>query len=292
MIGVIGGTGGIGRLVVAGLIEQGLRPRAIVRDAARARALLGQALDYALADIGDAGALSGALQGLSALFLVSPVGTDMAPLQRGVIDAAARAGVGHVVRISSIAADAGSPMRFARWHAELDAALEASGLDWTHLRASNFMRNLLGFADGIRRSGELRAPLGDGKLCFVDDGDIAAVAVRSLLEPRHRRRTYVVTGAQWQGYREVADIIGQASGRPLAYRSVSEDEARQAWHRAGHEPWLVDDLVAMYRTLAVATESPVTDHVERVTGRAPRLLRDFVAEHARAFAEPPAAGPR
>lgn len=284
MIGVVGGTGGIGRRVVQGLVAAGAAPVAIVRDQSRARALLGDAVRCAVADMADAAAIRAALAGLRSLFLVSTVGTDMVALQSGVIQAARQAGVEHVVRISSIAVgDRSMNVQFARWHEQLDGLVESSGMCWTHLRPSNFMRNLLGFARGVQTTGELRAPLGDGRLCFVDDGDIAAVAVHALLQPEHRRRTYIVTGPAWQSYHDVAAIISEITERPVTYRAMGLDAARTAWSEAGHPGWFVDDLVAMYGCLAVATESPVTDHVARVTGRPPRPLRDFISEHAEAF---------
>jgi uncharacterized protein YbjT (DUF2867 family) len=289
VIGVIGGTGGIGRQVLSGLLTAGVPVRAVVRDEPRARALIGPGPQYAVADLADDAALDPALDGLSSLFLVSPVGPDMVRLQGGVIDAAARAGVEHIARISSIAVgDASMDTQFARWHGQLDEHLESSGVRWTHLRPSNFMRNLLAFAGLVRATGQLRAPLGQGRICFIDDADIAAVAVAALTDPVHRDRCYILTGSQWQTYHEVAGIIAEVTGHRVSYVPVTLDHARDRWRQLGHPDWFVDDLTIMYRQLASASVSPVTSDVAAVTGRPPRGLRQFVAAHAPAFTPQPA----
>ncbi len=161
MIGVIGATGGIGREVTGQLAARGVPVRAIVRDPVKARELLGGEPAYVAADLADPSTLPAAFAGLSALFLVSPVGPSMVSLQRNAIDAAVAAGVEHVVRISSIAVgDPDMDMQFVRWHTELDTRLQDSGLAWTLLRPSNFMRNLLGLAAGVRSSGRIARAAG------------------------------------------------------------------------------------------------------------------------------------
>jgi len=284
MIGVIGATGGIGRQVVAKLAGAQSSLRLIVRDESWARSILGPKHQYVVADLSNLKTLEIALEGLQSLFLVSPVGPEMVRLQGGVIETAAISGVKHIVRISSIAV--GNPkldLNFARWHTRLDEQLKACGIPWTILRPSNFMRNLLGLADTIRKTGKLIAPLGNGKICFMDDSDIAAVAATTLTDSVHRGNTYTLTGSEWLDYHEVAVLISTSVGQPVDYESVTTRQAREIWREAGHPDWLVDDLSDMYEYFAGNTVSPVTGHVEAVTGRSPRQLKDFLAEHAFAF---------
>lgn len=285
VVGVIGATGGIGSEVTRQLVDRGVAVRAMVRDEARARASLGSRPSFAVVDLDDPGTFEAAFTGVRSLFLLSPVGPQMVARQKRAVDAAVAAGVERVVRISSIAVgDPEMPMRFAGWHADIDAHLTSSGLGWTVLRPSNFARNLLGFAPTVRATGELRAPLGDGRMCFVDDADIAAVAVLALTDHGHRGCTYVLTGSEWLSFAEVAALMGDVTGAPVRYVSVSIERARESWRRAGHDDWFLDDLSVMYERLSVSTVSPVHPDVSTLLGRPPRDLRSFILEHTAAFA--------
>ncbi len=83
--------------------------------------------------------LSSALRGVQRAMLISSTDPTMHEVQSSFIDAAARAGVRHVVKLSGIIADLDSPFRFARMHRAIEQKLEASGMAFTHLRAGEFM---------------------------------------------------------------------------------------------------------------------------------------------------------
>jgi uncharacterized protein YbjT (DUF2867 family) len=72
LVGVIGATGGVGRLCVAALLERGFSVRAIVRDKVKAQELLPPSIELVEADMckPDAGAgLAVAIKGVDALVL-------------------------------------------------------------------------------------------------------------------------------------------------------------------------------------------------------------------------------
>ena len=67
---VTGATGGVGRHVVAGLIERDVSVRALVRDVATASLPAG--VDVVAGDLADPKGLDGALEGTDAVFLLWP----------------------------------------------------------------------------------------------------------------------------------------------------------------------------------------------------------------------------
>ena len=76
-----------------------------------------------------------------------------------------------------------------------EAALQASGVPWTIVRASWFNQN---FSEGYLLdsvlTGEVALPAGPVPEPFIDAGDIADVAIAALTDERHTGKLYEVTG--------------------------------------------------------------------------------------------------
>ncbi|CEJ12513.1 hypothetical protein BN1110_02812 [bacterium YEK0313] len=76
-----------------------------------------------------------------------------------------------------------------------EAALEASGIDWTVVRASWFNQNFSeGYLLGSVLAGVIALPAGPVPEPFIDVDDIADVATAALLDDRHPNRLYEVIG--------------------------------------------------------------------------------------------------
>lgn len=96
------------------------------------------------------------MSGADKVYLVSAAANDP-ELEGNAIDAAKKAGVKHVVKLSVAGADAPFEM-FGKWHARLEARLRDSGLAWTMLRPEHFMSNALMWAETIRSQGAFYQP--------------------------------------------------------------------------------------------------------------------------------------
>ena len=113
--------------------------------------------------------------------------------------------------------------------------------------------------------------------------DVAAVTVAALVEDGHEGETYEITGPEAISYAECAAILSEELGKPVRYVSVSDDEARRALGAAGIGPKAAHALVEIDGLFREGFGAPVTDVVERVTGRAPRDFRTFARENAALF---------
>ena len=100
--------------------------------------------------------------------LISSSDATMAEVQNSFIDTAARAGVGHVVKLSGIIPGLDSPFRFARMHAEIEEHLAVSGLTYTMLRAGEFMQAYFRQVPNIVGRHELRLPMADQRIASID----------------------------------------------------------------------------------------------------------------------------
>ena len=292
MILVTGATGKVGQEVAKQLKAKGEPFRVLARSPGKARALLGGDVEVAAGDLGDPASLDAALAGADRLFLLPATDPRQREWELNAIDAAKRAGVKHVVKLSAIGASRDSPVVLARWHREVEEALEASGLAWTILQPTFFAQNFLNFAPSIQAQGVFHSSVA-GRASFVDVRDIAAVAVAALTEPGHEGKTYVITGPEAISYAEAAEKLSAATGRTVTYVQVPEDGVRQALAGAGLPDWYVDDLVALNRIIDAGWAEGVSDAVETVARKAPISFDQFARDHAAAFApaaEPAAAG--
>ena len=203
---VTGANGGIGSLLVPALAQRGARVRAMVRRAEQA-ANLPDGVQPVVADLRDPQAVAAALDGVDALFLNSPSAPDAAEVQIGVADLARRAGVSRLVLLSQLAARADSPVRFLRWHAEVEAHLRGLGIGHTVLRPNLFLQGLLAFAGPVAAYGRLGAPIGDAAVSAIDTRDIAEAAAVTLTTGGHEGRTYTLTGPRAVTHTEIAAAL-------------------------------------------------------------------------------------
>ena len=219
---------------------------------------------------------------MKAMFLLTGNGPDLAALQASAIHAAAKAGIELVVKLSALGASGHSKSPIGRAHQEAEDALIGSGMRWVILRPHVFMQNLLDQAPAIAREGRIYSASGDGMVPFIDTRDIAAVAAVTLTRSGHEGKRYVLTGPEALSYHDVARIVSEVVGRPIEYRALSLDEARERMTRAGDPQWAIEGLLALaaYQRAGGPT-AVVHDSVRAILGRPPGSFAEFAKDHAR-----------
>ncbi len=283
MILVSGAGGTVGRELRALLHAGGLPYRAMARDARRARraALAGEVWldgDFAAPD-----GLDAALAGIESLFLLCGAQPGMDILEINAIEAAKRAGVTRIVKISVPNAAERGAAALQRLHGRSEAALAASSIAWTVLRPNAFMQNLHGPTQGFDARRICRLPLGEAKYCFIDACDIAATALAALSENGHAGKIYDLTGPQALSYAEAAAIVSEAVGETFTFVDISPSECRADLLAAGIDGWFVDEILKWFTLFREGQVGAVSDAVETVSGRAPRSLSDFVRQNLTQF---------
>jgi uncharacterized protein YbjT (DUF2867 family) len=273
-------SGKVGSEAARLLADKGEPVRVLVRDPAKATALAQAGVDVVTGDLALPATLDAALEGVSAVILVSPA----IPAQElNVVDAAVRAGVGHVVKVTS-KASADSPIARRRGQAEIESGLLASGLGWTLLRNNVYMQNFLMLAPAIAATNSFGSSTGEGRVGMIDTRDVGAVAAEIAAVPAdHVGKTYWPTGPQSLSYEEAATVFSKVLGRPITFRRLSFEEQKQVMISAGL-PEAIADMNAQALTLAADGDSDlVTDDVLAILGRPARTFEEFVSDHAAAF---------
>jgi uncharacterized protein YbjT (DUF2867 family) len=286
MILVMGATGTVGGEVVRQLVTTGEHPRVFVRDRNKAGQRLGEQVEHVAGDLDRPKTIDAALAGVDRVFLLTTQSRRQPDWEREVIQAATRAGVSHLVKLSVFRADGHSPLRIARQHHLAERVLEQSGLVATILRPVFFMQNLLGMV----RDGTISTAAGNGRVAMVDARDIAAVAVAALTGHGHEGKIYTLTGPQALSFDDVARILSQQTGRQIRHVRVSPDAVRAALLAMGVAAWFADDMAKLHSMLAAGYEDVVTDDVRAVTGTPPRTLAQFAGDFAGVFTGQPRGG--
>lgn len=270
---VTGATGNVGGHVVRELAAAGQPVRALTRHPERAGFPGG--VEAVRGDLTDPQSLDAALDGVRRVFLF-----PVADALDGVLDAARRHGVRRIVVLSSSAA--GMDNRIGRGHLVVERAVEAAGVEWTHLRPGAFAGNAIWqWGRAIRAGGVVRAAYGDAALAPVHEADIAAVATTALLHGGHAGQRYELTGPQSLTHREQVAVIGQAIGRDIPFVELDPQQARE--QLVAVMPGEIADALLGLWAGAVGRPATVLPTVEQVTGRPGRTFAQWAAEHAGAF---------
>jgi uncharacterized protein YbjT (DUF2867 family) len=257
--------------------------RAFVRDPARAGVVLGDEVEIATGDFADRASIRAALDGTHRVLLCSPNHPQQVEHETNVIDAAAAAGIGLVVKIGANGARIGSPLQFWDAHGRIVEHLRESGLPTVVLQPSTYTSNLLASAQAVAHTGRLFAPAGDAAVSMIDPRDVAAVAALVLTEAGHEGRTYTLTGPAAVTYHDVAAQLSAAIGRPVEYVDVPDQAARDAMVGAGLPAWTADRILVLWGLLRSGAAALTTDVVRVLTGRDARTVREFARDHAAAF---------
>jgi uncharacterized protein YbjT (DUF2867 family) len=263
---VTGASGTTGSRVAARLAARGIAVRAAGRSGA------------VRFDWYDPETHAGALAGVDRMYLVPPLrDSDPHAVMMPFLDLARAAGVRRAVLLSNSVVSAGGPMTGAVHQAIADTFDE-----WAVLRPTWFMQNVTGghaHATGIRATSAIATSAGSGRAGFVDAGDIAQVAVETLLAPAAINTDLILTGPESLSYDDVAAILTETSGRTITHKRLDPAEQPAYYEALGVPEFTARFLVGMDWVVASGAEDRTTDTVERMTGAPPRSFRDFaVAE--------------
>lgn len=275
---VTGATGTVGGSVARALATTDHEVVALVRDPAKYTAPDG--VEVVQGDLTSADDVRRALQDVDRAFL------NMADDNGDVFaEAAGKAGLGHVVLLSSFTAVTEIPLGdeniVTARHRAGEAALTAAGVPSTFLRPSGFDYNFLMWTSAIA-DGVVRAPWLDVKLPVVDPDDIAAAAVAVLLAEKPAGGAYSITGPAALSVTDQTAIAAEVLGRDLRVEALDLQVAKAASFPEGTPDFVVDSVFGTFGP--EASVLPVSNDVEALTGRPANTFAQWVERNRAAFA--------
>ncbi|MFI0354570.1 NAD(P)H-binding protein [Actinomadura sp. 9N407] len=283
---VTGANGGVGRLVVERLAQEGAKVRALTRTPAKAS--FPDGVEVAGGDLTEPEGLVDALRGVERLYLF-----PVAATARQVVELAVRAGVRRIVVLSSGAVTGGYDTDF---HLPVEQAVEASGLEWTHVRPGEFMLNKVWlWGPSIRTERVVREPKPDAAWCPVHERDIADVAVTALLSDGHAGKAYDLNGPEPVSLRDQVEAIASAIGEEIRIERVTPQEAREIYLKQGGFAAENADFLLGFEDYGGGEADPDSAEdfdlaaygpfptAEAVTGRPARTFAEWARDHAADF---------
>lgn len=164
---------------------------------------------------------------------------------------------------------------------QAEQALQATGVDWTILRASWFFQNFSEtfLVDAIA-AGDVALPSGPAAEPFVDVDDIAEIAFAALTEAGHSRQLYEITGPRALTFLEAINEIAQATGRDIRFTAAPPADFHAQLVASGVPATDADLVIYLFTTVLDGRNTPLADGVQRALGRQPRDFSDYVRRTA------------
>jgi NAD(P)H dehydrogenase (quinone) len=305
---VTGATGDTGWATVEELLSRGHRVRALAhRQDERSKQLQERGVEVVFGDLLDFGQVRSALNVIRRVYFVYPIRPGIVQATAYFAQAAKEAGVDGIVNMSQISAreDAKSHAATDHWLAE--RVFDWSGVTVAHIRPTYFAEWLLYLVPMIR-AGLLHVPFGTGLHAPIVAEDQARVIVGILEDPSsHRGKIYPLYGPVEFTYHEIAQVLSRVLGKDVQYKQVSFEsmlqmmasgaemlparhsaramygEFEQPQERRTGDSFLIQHL----REVAIDRQNGIfagtNDLVEKIGGRPPMTLEEFITEHHKAF---------
>jgi uncharacterized protein YbjT (DUF2867 family) len=282
---VAGATGDTGRHTAALLLARGHRVRALAhRRDARSEALGARGVEVVVGDLLCFPDVQAALLGMDGAYFVFPVAPGLVQATAFFAEAARGARVGAVVNMSQLPARPGAKSHASLSHWIAERVFDWSGLGVTHLRPTLFAEWLLYVAGGIGPDGVLRLPFEGGKHAPIAAEDQARVIAAILDDPEpHRGKTYPLFGPVELTFPQIAAAMSRTLGRAIRYEPADREAFARTARAGGRDEFLVQHVTEIAQDYRRGIFSGTNDLVERITGRAPITVEDFVARHRAAF---------
>jgi NAD(P)H dehydrogenase (quinone) len=268
-VAITGASGTLGRLIAERLDDAVL----ITRDPSAV-----QGADVREGDFEDPASLQRALAGVDRLLIISlPRVGERVPHHLAAVDAAAAAGVKHVLYTSITDPSDSNPAYVAAEHRATEDHMRASGLAWTFLRNSIYTEMLVPTAQAALAGGTLLTNIGGGATSYVSRADCAAAAAAVLTGEGHEGKAYDITGPEALGAEAQAALFAEFGGKEVTVTHVDDDAwvAAMVEHAGMGEP-----AARIYASFGEAARRGYADSVSTavrdLTGREPIDARDVL----------------
>ena len=285
---VIGGTGTVGRSVVAALVARGQAPLVLTRTAEKISMLAAGAVGV-LGDLMNPPTLLAAMEGCEAVFMVNALSPSEAHEGLVAVACAAQSGVGRFVYLSAFNLDRSMSIPHFGAKGAIEAALRVAAherhLRFVVLRPNHFFQNDMYAKSPLVRGGIYPEPLGEAGVSRIDVRDIADAAANALLAngtSDFDGHVFELSGSQILRASDVAACWAAGLSKPVRAGDSDLDKWQQQMARF-LPPWQLFDLRRMYETYhrgeAIASSLSLQRQATLV-GHAPRQFDDYVRETA------------
>jgi uncharacterized protein YbjT (DUF2867 family) len=235
---VIGGTGTLGKVMVAQLLNIGSNVRVLTRNPQRAASLKELGIEVVSGDLLNKESLLKACYGMDVVISAAHAMLGKGKYtseridisgQKALIDAAKEDGVPYFVFLSVIGAAPDHEVDFWRNKWQVEQYLKQSGLTYNIIRASAFIemhiQEMLG--KSILAKGKVTIfGKGENPTNFVSVKDVAQLILHCLEHPEHHNQTFEIGGLDNLSRLDIVALYAQKLGKPIKITHVPNSVLR------------------------------------------------------------------
>jgi uncharacterized protein YbjT (DUF2867 family) len=241
------------------------------------------------ANYNDAVSLAAAVDGIEGVFIITPAGLSEEPAMTNLVTALKEANsVVHIIRLLGVFPEI-SPARIPKEvgpgslpveHPIAKRILDGSGLPVTYINSgASFIDNFHLQIKSVLAKGTLIWP--EHRVPFIDPRDIAEVSGRLFLSDnvKHIGAFHTMNNGQdWLNFGEIAGIISEVFGQPVAYDGSFGAFSETYTPIMG--PYVVQQLWHFFKFEEANEETwALNNFVERTLGRKPTSVKGWLLEH-------------
>ncbi|WP_336232407.1 SDR family oxidoreductase [Thalassospira sp. CH_XMU1458] len=280
---ITGATGQLGSLVVKHLLDRipASDIAVSVRKPEKAADLSAKGIDVRKGDFNDLALMTKAFAGIDTALIISAEDDNETRIKqhRTAVDAAKAAGVKHIVYTGIVDPKADADFTYSAIHLDTENYIRQSGLAFTILRNSFYADLLLAGVPHALETGDFGAPAGDGKITYIPRNDLAEAAAVVLAKPAdHGNKTYDLTGTKGVSHSEIAGYISDATGKPVKFVDLPAEVHTGILKSLGLPDHLIEALGGLYVGAKKGDYETVSNDFEKVVGRKPQSVEDFIAK--------------
>jgi len=280
---IIGASGNNGTAAIHAIQTKHVNVRAAVRSDQKGAQLKQQfaGVETVTIDLVQPATLNVAFKGIDKVYIIPGNVKHRATHAKHAIDAAVSANVKQVVLLSVVGAEY-EAILFAKQFREAEKHLEASGLNWTHLRTIWFQENFLGWAKDVK-AGTFHLGIRYGKFAPLSITDIGKIAANILTTTGHNNKAYNITGPALLSGKDIANIFSKVTGKAVTYISPSPKDSLNTLINDGWPEWQAKGVVELFEIFASNQAAIVSPDGEQLLGAPLTHLSNFISTQKAAF---------
>jgi NAD(P)H dehydrogenase (quinone) len=285
MIFVSGANGQFARSVIRNILADGGGQSLIVGtrnvDSPFARELGRSGVEVRKADFREPQLMREALRGVERALFIPTYDPNEVRLQQNLnaLEAARSAGVGHVIYASFVNVDSPRVEHSRLVHRPTEQAIRASGLGFTILRHALYADINLGDLKETLATGVFRRPLGTARSAYIARDDLGISAAKVLMSDAPSGRTLVETMERTYSGSEIAQLMSEAFETPVRYEAApAAGWPQYMTEKWGVPPEISKSVLGTMQAVEAGEFDVVSDDYRKITGHAPRSMREFLAE--------------
>jgi uncharacterized protein YbjT (DUF2867 family) len=282
MFVISGVTGNTGSIAAQALLDAGKKVRVIVRNDEKGQVWKDKGAEVAIAEFTDVPALTKALEGAEAAYLLLPPDlahsdfiNSRAKMADGLLKAAQDSKIPHVVFLSSVGAHHNEKTGPIRTVAYLERLFEKSSIKSTAVRPAYFLENWGAILPAVIHDSVLPSflhPL-DRKIDMVATQDIGETIAEALLNPTSANHHVIeLQGAAQYSPHDVAQAFAKALNKDITPIAVPQE----AWVPSLTQHGISRDIAGLFEEMYESVNNGFIDFTGQNTRKAKVSLDEFI----------------